>query len=353
MRIAHARSGSPLHANARALPLHHSVTTPSTLLDTYLLLLPLLPTPSLPDLGLSTLIDQIHALGPLCAHVGAPRDGEILTAVAAARITLVQDRAAGWEDQGKTLVMELDMAKRAMPDTTATEDKVELICALSDAQTALAQALRLSLLADPATPPTPAQVQEVWTLLSAATQNSMAALNLLTTSQSAFPSATLSSTASAATAPILLALARLSLGRSLLAKAPLSSPSAVKNGPQLLVNASTYARRAAEATATGLHSVLSPYPAVPTYVPGAQWTDGGWETESAGREAVLLSLRVVFLQGKEEEAMRILLKAKGRLGRPGCAGWLQAWVEGLAEDEGGLDAAEQAFWTNVSSSLAG
>jgi hypothetical protein len=248
-------------------------------------------------------------------------------------------------------MMELDMTKRSQTDSTPIEEKVELACVLSDAQTALALATRRVLLARGS--PAAAEVQEVWTLLSAATQNSTAALSLLTAAQSAFPSATVSTSAAATTAPILLALARLSLARSLLAKAPFSSPAAVKNGPQLLANALTYARRAAEATSTGLQTVLPPYPALATYTASAQWTDGGWESESAGREAVLLSLRVVFLQGQEEEAMRILVKSRPRLGRRGGEGWLRAWVDELADDEGGFGPDEQAFWTNVGSSLAG
>lgn len=329
-----------------------SVTTPSTLLDTYLLLLPLLPSSTSP-LAPANLISEIQALASLCVQSGAPRDIDILTALASSRIKLVQDRDEGWLDLGRMLVLELESAKAQLPESTPTALKVDLICALSDAQTALASSVRLSLMSSP-TAPTASQTHEVWTLLSAATQNSTAALTLLThPSSSAFPSAT--SLAADSSSPVLLALTRLSLARATLAKAPFGSPSATKNGSQLLSNASTYARRALEAGPSGLQTVVPPYPApasaLGTTTAGPGWTSGGWEVESTALEAVLVTLRVLFLQADEPACMRVLTKVQERLA--GKAGWVRAWVGEVEEDEGGLEEVERTFWSNVVQSLDG
>lgn len=317
------------------------MTTPSLYLDTLLtlvstlLLLPLAPAP--PPLLAETLA-KMHALAPMCAASGTPRDVDVLVAESACKLALLRltfdansSARETWEAQGREIIAVLSSAwetVKAPADPSVTppapvielESKVSLICALGDAQALLARLLRIAHLSDPTSSPTP-PTQQIWTLLSQSTTSSTTALALLTPPPSAFPSTIIPDPS---TSTILLTLSSLSLLRANLALPPFAYPASSTNRATLLGNAATYARRAGE-------------------VVNASTAGGGWEKERMRRDAVVGSWRVGFWKGEEWTV--------GVGGKGVRMGDVKRWLEEVVEEEGELAQEEKAFWEGVAERL--
>ncbi|CED83545.1 Tetratricopeptide-like helical [Phaffia rhodozyma] len=353
-----------------------TVTTPSLVLDTYILLLSTLsllskdfsasrPSPSaLPEIP--PIFQKFRVLDSLCARSGAPRTLDILVAEASAKLSVIrsafEDGRPGWMEECRMVIATLKSSWESIKDIDAPgssthntpridqETRISVVCTLGDAYALLAQLQRLSalqILLQTQTAPMIEQVQEIWTTLSLSTQCSSTALSILTPSQQAFPSTMPNRGESSS---VLLALASLSLQRAVLADEPWRNASAIKNKAQLITNSITYSRRAAESSGTGWQTALAPWPSVMGWQSRPSWVDGGWEAEQTAREAILSNIRSQFYKAAPEalqEVEKTLLRVKNRLQPTDVRRFVKELIEDHGILRGGSGGEEEQFWENV------